>query len=222
MPCLDTKYSPSEMKTQFVEEGTALANISKLLSASSRNVFYPASGRHDFVFVDDLHEELSISLGTTTVARSSSDGHFVDDVTYGRGGVRSTELGDVVVTTRPVLRTTQHLTVPLAIWEGTVETVDSIAGVMHATLVCKTGVMGDHAVEIPLKEVEPADEDLLSEGAVFYLEQYQRNLRGGRETIQVLRFRRSAVWNNRALQWAKDRATALDKSLPGSFSLEVD
>lgn len=216
-----TMNSSLQKSTDFVEAGTALANIGSFLGIESRNVFYPTDNSDEMLIVrDGSRQEFSGNgfFGTYSAGKGSEVYRAIPE---NRNHASEFDCEDWVVP-KPKIVVREQLTVPLAIWEGTVEKIDLETGVFHAALVCKTGVLDDHLVSIPLDQVESADMELLAVGAVFYLEHYQRNWRGGRETTQMLRFRRSFVWNNKIISWAKQRADELDNILPAYVSPEVD
>lgn len=207
--------------TDFVEAGTALANIGNIKDWKSRNVFYPIDISKELIIVRDTSSQglVGSSFPDTYSTQKESEIHGAIQENQNHSSQYDYESW---VTPKPEIIIQEQLTVPLAIWEGTVEDIDSETGVFHASLVCKTGMLDDHLVAIPLDQVEIADNELLNIGAVFYLEHYQRNWRGGREMTQILRFRRSSVWNKKIIRWAKDQADELDNILPPYVLQEVD
>lgn len=88
----------------------------------------------------------------------------------------------------------------IQIWEGTVLSVDPEAKSFVADLRAKIGTVPEHRGELSLQYVAPQDEDLVREGAVFYLTLYNRRKKGGTiENSQELRFRRLPSWSHSQL-----------------------
>lgn len=95
-----------------------------------------------------------------------------------------------------------------------VEHIDPRRREIFASLKCMTGKFEDHNIELSFDEIDPDDLSLVDIGAIFYLEHYQRNARGGREKAQVLRFRRSSIWRQKTIDWVSAKAQELDAILP--------
>lgn len=190
--------SVQKPQTGFVEAGTALANLHVAMPGRSRNMFR-RDGENDIVEVSDIHVSDAVISDTGQA--------------WSRGRAQSDTEVWWSIDPKPVLIAPQQVTLPLAIWEGVVEEIDYKAECFYAHLSCKGRDSDEHRVEMLISSVEPSDLDLLAVGAVFYLEQYQRNRRGGREQIQILRFRRCVTWTRRALDWARSEASAMDAVL---------
>lgn len=88
---------------------------------------------------------------------------------------------------------------PLQIWEGTVIDFDRTAGTMHVLLDAKIGQVPRHTAEIDLQWVSEQDQDLVCQGAVFYLTLFKRT-RPSVENAQELRFRRRPSWSTTQLK----------------------
>ena len=187
--------------TVAVDAGTALANLSAPGAGRSRNVFYP--GQSDLMFVQ-APSDLVANVFTVTI-----DPQQQHEVITKLGREETDWVG-----VEPTVSALQQITLPLEIWEGVVQDIDLVGGRFFASLSSKILRTDDQLAEIPLSQIEPADYDLLSVGSVFYLEQYQRNWRGGRESAQVLRFRRSALWTKAVNEWIEQEAAELDLKLP--------
>lgn len=100
-------------------------------------------------------------------------------------------------------------TSPLEVFEGTVQSVDREANVMHVILSPKVNRTGDHVAEISLQWVNQQDQDLVSSGAVFYLSLF-RELDGATvRNTEELRFRRLPAWNGRQVERVWDEATKI-------------
>jgi len=99
--------------------------------------------------------------------------------------------------------------IPLHIWEGTVESVDYDARIMRVLLDAKWGDIPQHTADIELQWVSDQDLDLLRPGAVFYLTLYKRTNRGSIENSQELRFRRLPSWSMAQLKRIDDDAAML-------------
>lgn len=179
-------------QTGFVNAGTALANLAGATPGRSRNIFLRDTDQ-DLVDVTDVYL-------VTATGRDAEQAQLSGKQKW-------------AIEPKPVLSAPQQVTLPLAIWEGVVEEIDDEGQQFYAHLTCKSSELDELRVDMMISSIEPSDLDLLAIGAVFYLEQYQRNLRGGREQTQVLRFRRCVTWTQRALDWAQSEAKAMDAVL---------
>ena len=109
--------------------------------------------------------------------------------------------------------------IPIQIWEGTVESVDYDASVMHVLLDAKWGQIPQHTADIELQWVPDQDLDLLRPGAVFYLTLFKRTNRGSIENSQELRFRRLPSWSRAQIKKIEEDAVSLlSKMKPLPFS----
>jgi len=99
--------------------------------------------------------------------------------------------------------------IPIQIWEGTVESIDYNGSVMHVLLDAKWGNIPRHAADIELQWVSDQDFDLLRPAAVFYLTLYKRTNRGSIENSQELRFRRLPSWSTAQLNKVEEDAAML-------------
>lgn len=191
--------NPQSSQTGFVDSGTALANIPGVAPGRSRNIFLRDNTQD---MVDVTHLSGATATATTAIPDAPPSPQ-----------ARAAGEWEWLIEPKPVLSVPQQVTLPLAIWEGVVEEIDTGNERFYAHLMCKSIELDEHRVEIMISSIELSDMDLLDIGAVFYLEQYQRNRRGGREQTQILRFRRCVTWTQTALDWARNEARAMDTVL---------
>ena len=97
-------------------------------------------------------------------------------------------------------------------WEGVVTRITSDSFI--ATLKDLTAGSEDEEVEIPIEEIAPADEALLSVGAVFYwCIGYRDTLIGQRMKESEIRFRRLPRWSEKDIRRARKEAEELSELL---------
>lgn len=104
-------------------------------------------------------------------------------------------------------------TAPIAVFEGTVRSVDRAAEVMYVTLTSKTRDVSDHAADISFAWVNPQDLDLIAPGAVFYLSLYKERRGGTIRNTEELRFRRMPAWTRTQIARVRDDAERLYSKL---------
>jgi hypothetical protein len=107
--------------------------------------------------------------------------------------------------TRAVLTTLQS-------WEGVVLDVEDDA--FRARLINVTGDNVDEEVTLAIDELCDFDLELLEPGAIFYWSiGYRQELRGARERVSRIRFRRLPAWTESQLREAEARAATLAREL---------
>ncbi len=142
-----------------------------------------------------------------------------DEAAIERGGL-SERLGAPVVATPPRVLPTIYGEQPveeaermiaLQSWEGVVLDVGETT--FTARLADATADHAEEQVELSTEELSDFDLALLEPGAIFYWTIGYRLLRGSRERVSRIRFRRLPAWNRRQLHEARERAGALRRDL---------
>lgn len=129
--------------------------------------------------------------GATPEQRSQISESY--EITYGITELPAMAIAEVRRVTKD--RAVEPWTAPLQTWEGRVLYVDHEQKAMDVMLVDKSGRLPDHNARMSLEWVTDQDQELVKQGAIFYLMLYKEKNRGSLKNSQELRFRRLPNWS---------------------------